>query len=64
MLYVQHAMESAPVRAPFDYDRVNVLLEPDNKLLVKVAAWLNSTGKPIHIEPTFSVVYRYERGPQ
>jgi hypothetical protein len=62
MLYIQHAMESAPVRAPFDYDRVNVLLESDNKLLVKVAAWLNSTGRPIHIEPTFTVVYRYEKG--
>ena len=61
MLYIQHAMENAPVRARFDYDMVNVLLEPDHKLVVKVAAWLNSTGRPIHVEPTFTVVYRYER---
>ena len=50
--------------AHFDYDKVNVLLEPDNKLLVKVAAWLNTTGRPIHTEATFTVVYRYERDPQ
>ena len=49
------------MRAPFDSDKVNVLLEPDNMLLVKVAALLNSTGRPIHIEATFMVVYRYER---
>ena len=61
MLYIQQAVENAPARAPFDYDKVNVLLEPHNKLLVKVAAWLNTTGKPIHTEPTFTVVYRYER---
>lgn len=36
------------------------LLEPDHKLLVKVAAWLNETGQPIHIEPTINVVYKYE----
>jgi hypothetical protein len=35
-------------------------LEPDNKLLVTVASWLNTTGKPVHIEPTFTVVYRWE----
>jgi hypothetical protein len=65
MLYIQHAMGADPVRAPFN-TRVQEggLLEPDGKLLVKVAAWLNTTGRPIHLEPTFTVVYQFEKESQ
>ena len=46
----------------FDVD-VNVagLLQPDNTLQGKVASFLNDTGSPIHVEPTFTAVYRFER---
>jgi hypothetical protein len=61
MLYVQGAIDSHPIRVPFD-QRVSAggMLGTDNKLVVKVAAWLNTTGKPIHMEPTFTVTYRFE----
>jgi hypothetical protein len=59
MVYVQDGLDSHPVRAPFDRS-LSVLLESDNQLLVKVASWLNTTGYPIHMEPTFTVSYRYE----
>lgn len=62
MLYIQDATDGGPRRAPFNDDvRVGGLLGTDNKLVVKVAAWLNTTGHYIHIEPTFTVVYQYER---
>jgi len=61
MLYIQSAMRADPVRAPFDNNvRVGGLLERDGKLIVVVAAWLNTTQRPIHIEPTFTVEYCYE----
>ena len=59
MVYVQDGLESNPIRAPFDRI-VSALLESDNQLLVKVASWLNTTGYPIHMEPTFTVKYQYE----
>jgi hypothetical protein len=61
MLYIQDAVAQLQPKSRAQYDRmVNQLLEPDNKLLVTVASWLNTTGKPVHIEPTFTVVYRWE----
>ena len=61
MLYIQSGVSRAPVRAPYEYDvRAGGLLELDNVLMVVVAAWLNVTGKPIHMEPTFTVTFRYE----
>jgi hypothetical protein len=61
MLYVQDAVAERPSRAPFDYAQVNFLLGPDHTLLLKIASWLNTTGRPIHIEATYTVVYRFER---
>lgn len=64
MLYVQDYVgpTGGGGARPFDYVVADAgLLERDNKLLVKVAAWLNETNQPVHIEPTFNVVYRYER---
>jgi hypothetical protein len=53
---------SEPLRASFDREvSVNGLLESDNVLVIKVASWLNVTGKPIHMEPTFNVTYQFER---
>ena len=61
MLYIQSGVSREPVRAPYEYDvRAGGLLEPDNVLVVVVASWLNVTGKPIHMEPTFTVTFRYE----
>ncbi len=60
MLYVQGALDKQPVRVDFNH-AINALLEPDHKLLVKVAAWLNTTGKPIHLEPSFTVEYQFEK---
>jgi hypothetical protein len=36
------------------------MLESGNKLYVKVSQWMNTTGVPIHMEPTFTVVFRFE----
>jgi hypothetical protein len=64
MLYVQDFVgpTGGGGQRGFDYNVADAgLLERDHKLLVKVAAWLNETNQPVHIEPTFNVVYRYER---
>ena len=29
-------------------------------LVLKMSVWLNDTGLPIHMEPSFTLVYRYE----
>jgi hypothetical protein len=61
MLYIQDAVGTEPRRAPFDYRDVNVLLEPDSILRLVIASWLNTTGRAIHIEATYTVVYRFEK---
>lgn len=61
MIYVQDALSDKPVRTPYDMDtRIGGLLSADHKLNITVASWLNTTGYPIHIEPTFTVEYQYE----
>lgn len=61
-LYVQTATGGQPARAAFDYDvSVGGLLQDDHVLIVKVAVWLNDTGLAIHMEPTLSIIYRFER---
>jgi hypothetical protein len=61
-LYIQDAVtEKQPkTRAAFDYREVGLLLDADNVLNVKVAAWLNTTGKPVHVEMTYTIQFRYE----
>jgi len=62
MLYIQDATGGGPRRSAFDYDvSVGGLLQSDHKLLVKMAVWLNDTELPIHIEPSFVMVYRFEK---
>jgi hypothetical protein len=64
MLYLQGGINSgSAVRLPYDRTDLSAVLEPDNNLLIKVASWLNTTGYPIHIEPTFTVRYQFEREP-
>lgn len=62
-LYVQDAVtEKQPkARTSFNYERVGLLLGPDNVLRAKIAAWLNTTGKPIHMEITYTIQFRYEK---
>jgi hypothetical protein len=63
LLYVQGAVtEKQPAgRVPFNYVRVDALLDSDNVLNAKMAAWLNNTEKPIHIEITYTIQFRYEK---
>ena len=62
MLYIQDAVAQLmpKSRAIYDRDSINTLLQPDNKLVVTVASWLNTTTKTIHIEPTFVLTYQFE----
>lgn len=63
MLYVQDAVtRGRPARTAFNADvRAGGLLEPDNVLIFKIAAWLNDTGQPIHSEVTATLTYQFER---
>lgn len=56
-LYVQDAVGREARRAPFS-EKVKVRLL-DDRLMVKVAVWLNDTGRTIHMEPTFTLGYRF-----
>jgi len=61
MIYAQGAMGAAPVRVPFDREvSVGGALEADQVLVVRIASWLNSTGRPVHAEATFTVTWRAE----
>lgn len=61
MLYVQHATCGDPQRAPVDFDvSKGGLLQPDNVLYSKVAVYLNDGGS-VHLEPTMTVVFQWER---
>ena len=61
LLYVQDATCGEPFRVSVDFAIVNGLLEADNVLISKVAAWLNETGQELHMEPSFNLVYQFER---
>jgi hypothetical protein len=62
-LYVQDSVtdKQPKTRAPFNYTDVGLLLDDDNILTAKIGSWLNTTGKPIHIEVTYTIQFRYER---
>jgi hypothetical protein len=61
-LYVQGASRGEPSRLAFDYCvKEGGLLQPDNVMVLKAASFLNDTGMPIHIEPSFIVVFQFER---
>ena len=61
-LYVQGVVTpTMPLTRAVDYDTsVGGLLGQDNTLIVKVASFLNDTGAAIHLEPTFTMVFRWE----
>lgn len=60
-LYIQVATGGEPARAAFNYDVASGgLLGSDNVMLVKMAVWLNDTGLPIHMEPSFVIQFQYE----
>jgi hypothetical protein len=62
ILYIQDSVAQLMPKSRAAYTRsaVNSMLNADNKLIVTVASWLNTTGKMIHIEPTFVVTYQFE----
>lgn len=62
MVYIQSAITNGQqcTRA-FDYDVVvDGLLDADNILVLKLAAWLNTTGVPIHVEGTYGILFQFE----
>jgi hypothetical protein len=62
-LYVQDSVSTRVdhTRTPFNVDtRAGGLLERDNILVVKIAAWLNDTSQPVHSEVSMTLTYRWE----
>jgi hypothetical protein len=62
-LYVQDSAcgSQRNFRAPVDYKtREGGLLGPDHVLVSKVAVFWNETGEPVHLEPSFTIVYQFE----
>ena len=59
-VYIQDAVtaEQPKTRAPFDAV-LDWVLPADNKLIVKMASWLNDTGKPVHVEATYTLTFRF-----
>lgn len=50
-------------RMPFDYVvKDGGLLAADNILILQIAVSLNTTGLTIHLEPTLTAVYQFEKG--
>jgi hypothetical protein len=61
-LYIQDSSKGESRRAPFDFDtHVGGLLQDDGTMLVKAAVWLNTTGLAIHMEPSFTIVFQFEK---
>ncbi len=60
-LYIQDATCGDARRAPVDFDtHVGGLLQADNVLYSKVAVYLNDGGS-VHLEPTMTIQYAFER---
>jgi len=62
-VYVQDSVtEKQPkTRTPFNYTNLQIVLDSDNTLHFKVASFLNTTGKPIHMEITCVIQFTYVR---
>jgi hypothetical protein len=60
-LYLQDSVTAAKpnTRAPFDV-AVDWVLPADNRMIVKAASYLNTTGQTIHAEATFTVTFSFE----
>ena len=63
LLYAQGAMRAEPIRVPF-LEENTALLGRDNVLVVKVADWLNTLGRPVHIEVTYKITFQFEKESQ
>ena len=63
LIYRQQAIcERAPFYLDFDADvSVAGLLEKDNVLYSKSAVFMNETGEPVHSEPSFIIVFQFEK---
>ena len=46
-------------RAPYNYDNVDLMLGPENQLVAKIAEFLNTTTKAIHLEITYTIKFCY-----
>jgi hypothetical protein len=63
LLYIQDATCGSPYMDMVNVDTsINGLLV-DNTLYSKVAVFLNETGGPVHMEPSFNLVYQFEPTP-
>lgn len=61
-VYIQDAIHGGEARrAPFAYNltKDNTYLDADNVLNLKIAAFLNTTNVPIHIEGTYTITGRF-----
>ena len=60
-LYLQDSVTAAQpkTRAPFDV-AVDWELPADNRMIVKAASFLNTTGQTIHAEATFTVTFSFD----
>jgi hypothetical protein len=58
-VYIQDAVTAAQpkTRAPFDA-ALDWTLPADNRMIVKAASFLNTTGQTIHAEATFTVTFK------
>lgn len=62
LISLQGATGGTVCRVPFSEDvSAAGLLADDGELLSTMAVWLNDTGRKIHLEATFTVVFCYER---
>lgn len=62
MLYIQDNLHGGEARrAPYDYSfrDERILLDRDNLLNLKLAAYLNTTGHPIHMEGTYTITFEW-----
>jgi len=60
MLYIQDATCGSPFRDMVDF-KVEGGILPDGVLRSIVAVFLNETGQPVHLEPSFTVVFQFEK---
>ena len=64
LLYLQDAIAGEPRRTHIDYSFPEAgLLDQDNKLVLKLATYLNDTGLMIHIEVSLVILYQIEAEP-
>jgi len=63
-VYLQGNIGPIPEVIEFDFDvSAGGLLGTDNVMRIKTATFLNTLGVPIHIEPSFVIVFHYEPEP-